>query len=129
MQRARSVGLCKIQVGSFSFKNNAQEVECPWQRQICQTYGNNNMLAMDSTFGTNQYKMALYTIMVFDSHKNGILIAWIVRSSSKRLDIIAWLKASRNVMLDNFKSWSPNAFIIDDAELEMGAIRYIPINP
>ena len=94
-------------------------LQSPWQRQICQTYGNNNVLAMDSTFGTNQYKMALYTIMVFDSHKNGIPIAWIVSSSSKRLDIIPWLKAFRNVMLDNFKSWSPNAFLIDDAEPKM----------
>ena len=68
-------------------------LQSPWQRQICQTYGNNNVLAVDSTFGTNQYKMALYTIMVFDSHKNGIPIAWIVSSSSKRLDIIPWLKA------------------------------------
>jgi hypothetical protein len=94
------------------------------QEFLFKKYGNNNVLAMDSTFGTNQYKMALYTIMVFDSHKNGIPIAWII-SSSKRLDIIPWLKSFRNIMLDSFKSWSPNAFLIDDAEPEMGAIRYV----
>jgi hypothetical protein len=33
--------------------------EISMAREICQKYGNNNVLVIDSTFGTNQYKMVL----------------------------------------------------------------------
>ena len=82
---------------------------------------------MDSTFGTNMYKMALYTIMVFDTHKNGMPVAWIMAGSSRCIDIVQWLKTFRNTMLDHRKTWSPNAFLIDHAQLEQGAIRYVYI--
>ena len=98
-------------------------LQSPWQREMCFAFGDNNVLAMDGTFGTNQYKMTLYTIMVFDSHRNGIPVAWIIVSSNKRLDITGWLKAFRDKMLDEHKSWSPNAFLIDDADAEKEAIR------
>jgi hypothetical protein len=78
---------------------------------------------MDGTFGTNQYKMTLYTIMVFDSHRNRTPVAWIIVSSNKRLDITHWLKAFRDKMLDEHKSWSPNAFLIDDVDAKKEAIR------
>jgi hypothetical protein len=98
-------------------------LQSPWQREMCASFGHNNVLAMDGTYGTNQYKMTLYTIMVFDSHRNGIPVAWIIVSSTKRLDITNWLKAFRDKMLDAYKSWSPNAFLIDDADAEKEAIR------
>lgn len=102
-------------------------LQSPWQREICRAFSDNNLLAMDSTFGTNMYKMALYTIMVFDTHRNGIPVAWIIVGSSRCIDIVQWLKAFRNTMLDHYKTWSPNAFLIDDAQPEQGAIRYVYI--
>ena len=100
-------------------------IQSPWQREMCYAFGNNNVLAMDSTFGANQYKMTLYTIIVFDHHRNGVLVSWIIASSSRRIDIVHWFKAFQNVILDKLKSWAPNALLVDDATPERDAIRYI----
>ncbi|KAI5058415.1 hypothetical protein GOP47_0026585 [Adiantum capillus-veneris] len=45
-------------------------------------YGDNNLIAMDATFGTNKYKFHLYTILVFDAHRNGVPVAWVLTSSA-----------------------------------------------
>ncbi|KAI5081789.1 hypothetical protein GOP47_0001532 [Adiantum capillus-veneris] len=105
-------------------------IQTPWQRDICYKYGNGNLLAMDSTFGTNKYKFYLYTILVFDSHRNGVPIAWILTSSGTFQTTCTWLTSFRNHMLDHFKSWEPGAFMVDDAETEIGALRnvfHVPI--
>jgi hypothetical protein len=57
---------------------------------------------MDSAFNTNQYKMKSYTIIVFDHHRNGVQVTWIITSSSRCIDIVHWLKAFQNVMLDKY---------------------------
>jgi hypothetical protein len=99
-------------------------IQSLWQREICYAFGNNNVLAIDSTFGTNQYKMALY--IFFDHHRsNGVPVAWIITSLSHRIDIVHWLKAFRNVMLDKYKSWAPNALLVNDATSKIDAMRYV----
>ena len=32
-------------------------IQTPWQKDMCRKYGHDNVLAMDSTFGTNKYKV------------------------------------------------------------------------
>jgi hypothetical protein len=69
--------------------------------------------------------MTLYTIIVFDHHRNGVPVAWIIISSSYRIDIVHWFKAFRNVMQNKYKSWAPNALLVDDVTSETDAIRYV----
>jgi len=44
------------------------------------TWGHNETISMDATFGTNNVKFHLFILMVFDSHWTRILVAWIVIS-------------------------------------------------
>lgn len=32
-------------------------IQTPWQREMCNKFGNGNLLSMDATFGTNKYKV------------------------------------------------------------------------
>ena len=40
-------------------------IQTPWQKDMCRQYGHDNVLAMDSTFGTNKYKV--YTLPMLSS--------------------------------------------------------------
>jgi hypothetical protein len=40
----------------------------------------NGTLSMDATFGTNVQRYHLFTLMVFDHHHQGLLIAWVITS-------------------------------------------------
>eukprot|EP01018_Ginkgo_biloba_P018418 Gb_01921 [translate_table: standard] len=50
-------------------------------------FGKNNLIATNSTFGTNKLKYLLFTLKVFDTHHNGVPITWIISSSSSANDI------------------------------------------
>ncbi|MCO5607055.1 hypothetical protein L7F22_061247 [Adiantum nelumboides] len=100
-------------------------IQTRWQLEMFSKYGHNSLLAMDATFGTNKYKFHLYTILVFDAFRNGLPIAWTITSSSCRSNIKKWLIALRNRVLDYNKGWAPNAFMVDDAEAEIQALREV----
>ncbi|MCO5587623.1 hypothetical protein L7F22_041572 [Adiantum nelumboides] len=100
-------------------------IQTRWQLEMFSKYGHNSLLAMDATFGTNKYKFHLYTILVFDAFRNGLPIAWTITSSSCRSNIKKWLIALRNRVLDYNKGWDPNAFMVDDAEAEIQALREV----
>jgi hypothetical protein len=40
------------------------------------TFGHNGTISMDATFGTNDVKYHLFTLMGFDAHYIKILLAW-----------------------------------------------------
>jgi hypothetical protein len=44
------------------------------------SYGHNGVISMDATFGTNDMKFHLFTLMGFDDHRMGVLLAWIIIS-------------------------------------------------
>ena len=66
----------------------------------------------------------LYTILVFDAHWNGVPIAWVLSSLATLDAICLWLSKFCNAMLDYHKSWQPSAFLVDDAERKLDAIRF-----
>ena len=37
-------------------------IQTPWQKEMCGKFGDDNVLAMDSTFGTNKYKV--WTLLI-----------------------------------------------------------------
>jgi hypothetical protein len=44
------------------------------------SYGHNGAISMDATFGTNDMKFHLFTLMGFDDHHMGVPLVWIVTS-------------------------------------------------
>ncbi len=46
------------------------------------SYGHNGAISMDATFGTNDMKFHLFTLMGFDDHQIGVLLAWIKYANS-----------------------------------------------
>ncbi len=68
--------------------NKVNGVEIPFTLNIqtlmqCQfifAYGHNGTISMDATFGTNDVKCHLFTLMGFDVHHTGMRLAWIITS-------------------------------------------------
>jgi hypothetical protein len=62
-------------------------------------YAHNGSISMDSTFGTNDVKYHLFTLMGFDVHHIGVLLAWIITNQQTMDDLIEWLQPLRAKML------------------------------
>jgi hypothetical protein len=48
------------------------------QLQAMVSLGDNKAISMDATFGTNDVKFHLFTLMVFDAHHTEVSFAWII---------------------------------------------------
>jgi hypothetical protein len=44
------------------------------------SYGHNGVIFMNATFGTNDMKLYLFTLMGFDDHYMGVPLVWIITS-------------------------------------------------
>jgi hypothetical protein len=53
-------------------------IQTPSQLQAMVSLSDNGAISMDATFGTNDVKFHLFTLMVFDSHCIRVPIAWII---------------------------------------------------
>jgi hypothetical protein len=52
----------------------------PMQYQSMLAYGHNGAISKDATFGTNDVKYHLFSLMGFDVHHTKVLLAWIITS-------------------------------------------------
>eukprot|EP01018_Ginkgo_biloba_P025698 Gb_31090 [translate_table: standard] len=50
-------------------------IQSTWQLEQMVKFEKNNLITTNSTFGTNKLKYALFTLIVFDTHPNGVLVA------------------------------------------------------
>jgi len=50
-------------------------IQTPTQCESMLSYGHNSAISMDATFGTNDMKFHLFTLMGFDDHRTGVLLA------------------------------------------------------
>ncbi|MCO5567498.1 hypothetical protein L7F22_021191, partial [Adiantum nelumboides] len=66
----------------------------------------------------------LYTILVFDAHRNGVPVAWVLTSSTTLELTCLWLLRFRDSMLDYHKCWEPCSFMVNDAKTKFSAIMY-----
>ncbi|XP_057873825.2 uncharacterized protein LOC131079802 [Cryptomeria japonica] len=99
-------------------------IQLPEQLDWMLQYGYNNILAMDSTFGTHVMKFQLYRMLVFNSKHMGVLVAWVIMSRSCAHDIAYWMHILlQRVHMKNIE-WSLNTFMVDDAGAEIKAIRH-----
>jgi hypothetical protein len=55
-------------------------IQTPSKLQAMVSLGDNGAISMDATFGTNDVKFHSFTLMVFDAHRIGVLVAWIITS-------------------------------------------------
>jgi len=53
-------------------------IQTPIQCESMLSYGHNGAIFMDTTFGTNDMKFHLFTLMGFDDHRTSVPIAWII---------------------------------------------------
>ena len=63
--------------------------------------------------------------MVFDDWLNGVLVAYIITSSSKQADLEPWMRALAKKMSSVQRDWMPNAFITDCAHAEIGGLQCV----
>jgi hypothetical protein len=80
---------------------------------------------MDATFGTNDMKFHLFTLMGFDDHRTSVLEAWIITSRQIVEDVIEWWKPLKDKMLSHNPHWKPSCFFVDDASQELNALRLV----
>jgi hypothetical protein len=67
----------------------------------------------------------LYTMMVFDEWYNGVLVAYIITSSYNQHHLTPWMDALNKRLLMFQNDWHLNAFIMDDARVEINNLRYV----
>ncbi len=79
------------------------------------SYGHNGAIFMDATFGTNDMKFHLFTLMGFDDHCMGVLLTWIITSMQTIEDLIEWVKPLKDKMLSHMPHWKSSCFLVDDA--------------
>jgi hypothetical protein len=86
------------------------------------SYGHNGAIFMDATFGTNDMKFHLFTLMGFDDHRTGVPLARIITSRQTVQDLIESLKPLKKKMLSHMPHWKPSCFLVDDAPQELKAL-------
>jgi hypothetical protein len=87
--------------------NNTQvpftiSIQTPTQcESMMLSYGHNGAIFMDATFGTNDMKSHLFSLMGFNDHHTGVPLAWIITSKQIVEDLIEWLKPLKDKMLSH----------------------------
>jgi hypothetical protein len=61
--------------------------------------GNNGAISMDATFGINDMKFYLFTLMCFGAHCTSVPLAWIITSQQTIDDLLEWLRPLKTKML------------------------------
>jgi hypothetical protein len=66
-------------------------IQTPLQIGWLLGFGHIGVFSMDANCGTNVQRHHLFTLMVFDHHRQGLPIAWVITSWQRKLDLIHWL--------------------------------------
>ncbi|KAL3137908.1 hypothetical protein ABBQ38_005157 [Trebouxia sp. C0009 RCD-2024] len=86
-------------------------------------YGNNNLILLDATFGTNHMKMPLYTGLVMDAFGNGLPAFMVLCQGVSEEDITTWLTALLKKLRRELHDWMCSSVMVDDAIAEINAIK------
>jgi len=55
-------------------------IQTPTQCESMLSYGHNDAISMDATFGTNDMKFHLFTLIAFNDHRTSVPFTWIITS-------------------------------------------------
>ena len=61
--------------------------------------------------------------MVFNEHRNGIPVAWFISSRNTTNHICIWMLSLFAIGIKERPNWHVQAFITDDAAVEIWALR------
>lgn len=86
-------------------------------------HGNNNIVLLDATFGTNHMKMPLYTGLGIDEFGNGVPAFMVLCQSVSQENIAKWLAALLQHVRHDNPDWMCSCIMVDDAIAEINAIR------
>jgi hypothetical protein len=81
-------------------------IQTPFQLQAMVSLGDNGAISMVATFGTNDVKFHLFTLMVFDAHYTRVPIAWIITSCQTCDDLVEWLIPLKTKFLRKNPKWN-----------------------
>lgn len=84
-------------------------------------YGNNNLVLLSATFGTNHMKMPLYTGLVMDAFGNGLPAFMVLCQGVSEDDITTWLTALLKKLGQEVQDWMCSSVMVDDAIAEIKA--------
>ncbi|KAK9817903.1 hypothetical protein WJX72_004022 [[Myrmecia] bisecta] len=105
---------CTVAVKADAKQVKSTTLLCKW-----------SAIAIDATFGTNNMKFPLFTLMVFDDHENGIPVAMCVASRENSQTVEMILRAFRDTLRESQPDWEPRCFLVDCADSEAAAIRAV----
>jgi hypothetical protein len=74
-------------------------IQTLFQLQTMVSLGDNGTISMDATFATNDVKFHFFTLMMFDAHRTGVLVAWIITSCQTCDDLVEWLTPLKTKLL------------------------------
>ncbi|XP_054783503.1 uncharacterized protein LOC129290667 isoform X3 [Prosopis cineraria] len=98
-------------------------IQTEWQLQQMIRFGNRSLLVSDSKFGTNKLKYPIHSLLVFNSDKKAIPVAWIITPRFSSLDSHRWMRALYNRVHTKDPAWKLAGFIVDDPLCDVLAIR------
>ncbi|CAL0320107.1 unnamed protein product [Lupinus luteus] len=98
-------------------------IQTEWQLQQMIRFGNRGLLASDSRFGTNKLKYHIQSLLVFNSDKKAIPVAWIISPKCSSIDAHGWMRALFNRVHTKDPTWKLAGFIVDDPLYDVPAIR------
>jgi hypothetical protein len=76
-------------------------IQTSFQLQAMVSLGDNGAISMDVTFGTNDMKFHLFTLMVFDAHCTKMSVAWIIIRCQTCDDLVQWMTPLKTKLLRN----------------------------
>ncbi len=100
-------------------------IQTSFQLQAMVSLGDNGAISMDVTFGTNDMKFHLFTLMVFDAHCTKMSVAWIIIRCQTCDDLVQWMTPLKTKLLRNNPKWKGSCFIIDDAPQELRTLQWV----
>jgi hypothetical protein len=81
--------------------------------------GDNGAISMDATFGTNDVKFHLFTLMVFDAHRIRMPVTKIITSLQTCDDLVEWLTLLKTKFQRKNPKWKLSCFIVNDVSQEL----------
>ncbi|KDP28838.1 hypothetical protein JCGZ_14609 [Jatropha curcas] len=98
-------------------------IQTEWQLQQMIRFGNFSLLASDSRFGTNKLKYPVHSLVVFNSDKKAIPVAWIMTPRFATADAHKWMRALYNRVCTKDPTFKLAGFIVDDPSTDILTIR------
>jgi len=78
-----------------------------------------------STCAPTLWEISLFTLIVMDEFGNGVPVAWMLTSDELAVTIALALTKVKEAMEKEFPGWVPSAFVVDDADAEIRAVKEV----